>query len=95
MSSIDKEFIHQISSAGGHEADQTGIVRAIINLAKSMDIRTVAEGVETVEQQMFLQQQLCDEAQGFFFCGPVDADEIVRQFTQNQEKHNQEMKFSI
>ncbi|WP_163833182.1 EAL domain-containing protein [Spartinivicinus ruber] len=92
---IDKQFIHQISTVGGHEVDQAGIVRAIINLAKSMGIRTVAEGVETLEQQQFLQQQLCDEAQGYLFCGPVSPDEIVRQFTQNRGENGEEMKFSI
>jgi EAL domain-containing protein (putative c-di-GMP-specific phosphodiesterase class I) len=48
-------------------------VSAIINMARSLGLKTIAEGVETAEQLEFLRQQHCDEMQGFYFSPPVGA----------------------
>ena len=64
---IDQSFVAQITGA---EAD-TSIVSAVISMARSLKLRVVAEGVETLEQMQFLQAGECDEAQGFYFSRPV------------------------
>jgi len=64
---IDHSFIHQI----GAVSDNTTIVKAVIGLARSFNLRVVAEGVETQEELAFLRGHLCDEAQGQYFSQPV------------------------
>ena len=54
------------------------ITTAIIDMAHSLDVRVVAEGVETVEQLDFLRQRGCDEIQGYYFARPLPASEISR-----------------
>ena len=50
------------------------LVRAIIDLAHSLGMTTVAEGVETLDQQRFLNLHGCDDAQGFFISRPLTAE---------------------
>jgi diguanylate cyclase (GGDEF)-like protein/PAS domain S-box-containing protein len=64
---IDQSFVRQISSA----PDDTTIVKAIISMGRSLNLRVVAEGVETREELEFLQAHQCEEAQGFYFSRPV------------------------
>jgi len=54
------------------------IVTAIISLAKSLNLKTIAEGVETVEQLNMLVEKQCDEIQGYYFSRPVPADEFEK-----------------
>ena len=54
------------------------IVAAVIGMARGIKIRVLAEGVETLEQAKFLRSHKCDEAQGYYFGRPSDA----QQFTQ-------------
>jgi EAL domain-containing protein (putative c-di-GMP-specific phosphodiesterase class I) len=74
---IDKSFIRGVGGGEGEEA----IVAAIVDLSHALELRVVAEGVETVEQQAFLTDVGCDEAQGYLFARP-DApgafDQLVR-----------------
>lgn len=67
---IDKSFVCELGISGESEA----IVRAITALAKSLNLQTVAEGVETLAQLNFLRSEGCDRLQGFYFGKPVDAD---------------------
>ena len=69
---IDKAFVHDITS----NADDAAIVRAIITMAHSLNMKTVAEGVETREQLEFLRTQGCDFAQGYYFSPPLSGPEI-------------------
>jgi len=55
-----------------------GITTAVLAMAQSLDLRVVAEGVDTEEQARFLQERGCDEIQGFLFSGPVTATEFVK-----------------
>ena len=67
---IDRSFIRDLS-AGNSSAD---IVKAIMQLAHSLKLEVVAEGVETEEQLSSLRQLGCDYMQGFLFSKPVDAE---------------------
>jgi diguanylate cyclase (GGDEF)-like protein len=71
---IDRSFVKEIRSS----RDEAPIVAAIIAMARSLKIETVAEGVETLEQQTYLRNRSCDLAQGFLFSTPVEADELER-----------------
>nr|WP_315393432.1 EAL domain-containing protein [uncultured Duganella sp.] len=64
---IDKSFVRDIST----DAEDKAIVSAIINMARSLGLKTIAEGVETAEQLEFLRQQHCNEMQGYYFSKPV------------------------
>lgn len=67
---IDQTFIRDLS-AGGEDA---AITRAIIAMAHSMELKVVAEGVETQAQLDFLKQHRCDEIQGYLVSRPVRAE---------------------
>lgn len=70
---IDQSFVSQISAAG----DDTSIVAAVISMARSLKLRVIAEGVETLEQLLLLQAHECDEAQGYHFSRPVPAAQFA------------------
>lgn len=64
---IDQSFVHDIDT---DDSDKK-LVHAIINMARSLDIRVIAEGVETQNQLEFLQNSGCDIYQGYFFGKPL------------------------
>lgn len=70
---IDREFIKDIPDS---EKDMQ-ISSVIIYLAKQLGFKVVAEGVETLEQFMFLKTNQCDLAQGFYFSKPIPAHKAV------------------
>jgi len=72
---IDKSFVHSIST----QEDALTIIRLIIGMAKSLNMKTVAEGVETQEQLENLQMLGCDLIQGYLFSKPQPCvDEKIR-----------------
>jgi diguanylate cyclase (GGDEF)-like protein/PAS domain S-box-containing protein len=73
---IDRSFIKDI----GIDSDAEAITLAIINLAKSLKLRVIAEGVENEQQMSFLREHKCDEIQGYYFSRPMTAAEIADKF---------------
>ena len=59
-----------------HSVDDQAIARAIISLSHQLQMRVIAEGVETEQQRAFLVQYGCDEMQGYLFSKPVPPAEI-------------------
>jgi EAL domain-containing protein (putative c-di-GMP-specific phosphodiesterase class I) len=71
---IDQSFVRQITTV----PDETAIVTAIISMGRSLNLRVVAEGVETQAELAFLQEHQCEEAQGFYFSRPVGAEPFAK-----------------
>lgn len=69
---IDRSFIMDVTT---NPAD-AAITAAIIGMAHSLNVKVVAEGVETIEQFDFLRAQGCDEIQGYYLAPPLPATEI-------------------
>jgi EAL domain-containing protein (putative c-di-GMP-specific phosphodiesterase class I) len=69
---IDRSFIQGLP---GDEEDAT-ITQAVIAMAHSLRLRTIAEGVETAEQLAFLERLGCDEIQGYYFSKPLPFGEL-------------------
>jgi diguanylate cyclase (GGDEF)-like protein len=69
---IDRAFV-QDSAKGG---DPAAFLRAIVQMGRSLRLRTVAEAVETAAQATRLRQLHCTLAQGYYFCRPIPADEL-------------------
>jgi diguanylate cyclase (GGDEF)-like protein len=71
---IDQSFVRQITTA----PDEASIVTAMISMGRSLNLRVVAEGVETPEELAFLRARDCDEAQGYYFGRPVPPDQFAK-----------------
>jgi EAL domain-containing protein (putative c-di-GMP-specific phosphodiesterase class I) len=71
---IDRSFVRDLSQNSGDKA----IADAIIGLGKALGVTVIAEGVETIEQELFLREHACDQMQGFLFSKAVPAEDIAR-----------------
>jgi EAL domain-containing protein (putative c-di-GMP-specific phosphodiesterase class I) len=71
---VDRSFIRDLPQ----DLEDKAITEAIIAMGRSLHLRVVAEGVETQEQQTFLQDHACDEMQGFFFSKPITGGEFAK-----------------
>ncbi len=69
---IDREFIKDIPN----DKDDIAITNAIISLAKSLSLKIIAEGPETLEQIEFLKHSKCDIAQGYYYSKPIASQEV-------------------
>lgn len=73
---IDKSFIDNITS----DQKEKSIINNTIEMAHSLGLKVVAEGVETKEQLLVLKERKCDYIQGYFFSKPLPADEVEKLF---------------
>ncbi len=71
---IDKSFTQKIETCDSSEK----IVKAIVSLAKTLNLNIVAEGVETKEQFEFLKELECDTIQGFYYSKPLPTDDLIK-----------------
>jgi len=71
---VDKAFTSQLPG----DRNDAAIVRAILELARSLGVRVVAEGVENVEQLNFLHENGCNDAQGFLLGYPVEGEQLLQ-----------------
>lgn len=71
---IDRSFITELPTS----ANDAAIVNTIINLARSLGLQVVAEGVETIEQLQFLAGHSCETIQGFYFSKPLCKEELEK-----------------
>ncbi|MDR4503394.1 MAG: EAL domain-containing protein [Candidatus Scalindua sp.] len=78
---IDRSFVNEVI----FDVNDSVIIMAFIAMAKNLNLKIVAEGVETQEQLNFLKQQDCDEIQGFLFSEPVTADEFEKLLEQDKQ----------
>lgn len=77
---VDRSFIRNLSQ----NSEDKAIIEAIIAMGKMLSLNVVAEGVETMAQDEFLREHICDEMQGYYFSKPVAPD----QFADLLRKHN-------
>ncbi len=70
---IDRSFVQQMTENN----NDARIVSAVIDMAHSLDMRVVAEGVETEQQRQVLVQLGCDDLQGYLFARPISAEELT------------------
>jgi diguanylate cyclase (GGDEF)-like protein len=72
---IDQSFIRGLP----HDAEDVGIVKAIIALGKTLDVKLIAEGIDKAEQLTFLKREGCDEGQGYLISSSLPAN-AMRKF---------------
>ncbi|TAN40893.1 MAG: bifunctional diguanylate cyclase/phosphodiesterase [Nitrospirae bacterium] len=82
---MNKLKIAPIFAAGiGKDANDEAICKAVITLAHSLNMKVIAEGVETQEQLEFLRAHDCDEVQGYLFSKPLAANELSALFAEDR-----------
>lgn len=70
---IDRSFITEVAT----NPDDAAITGTVISMAKNLNLKVIAEGVETEDQMAFLRAHHCDEIQGYYFSEPLKADELA------------------
>jgi diguanylate cyclase (GGDEF)-like protein len=69
---IDRSFVSDVAAS----QQSTALVRTLVHLGKTLNIETLAEGIEDRAQLQTLRQEHCDQGQGFFFSRPLDVDAL-------------------
>jgi diguanylate cyclase (GGDEF)-like protein len=80
---IDKSFVQDLID----DDDDATIVRAIIQLGKSLGMQVIAEGVETAEQEAYIIAEGCHEGQGYFYSKPLPSRELLAYLKQAERTH--------
>jgi EAL domain-containing protein (putative c-di-GMP-specific phosphodiesterase class I) len=81
---IDRSFVVDI----GVDADDTAIVETVVALGHNLQLRVVAEGVETHLQRDFLTSLGCDHAQGYLFSRPLEVDVMTKYLRTHVQANN-------
>ena len=84
---IDRAFVDGVLG----DRNSRAIVRAIISMARAMELDVIAEGVEQVEQLDFLRQLQCRKVQGYLFSRPLPAQLFEENLLQNPQRHRSSM----
>jgi EAL domain-containing protein (putative c-di-GMP-specific phosphodiesterase class I) len=71
---MDMQFVQGIDGTDKEQA----ITKVIINLARDLGLKVVAEGVETARQMTFLSRRMCDEVQGYYYFRPLPEEEVEK-----------------
>ena len=87
---IDRSFVSETP----HDPEACAIATAVVALGHSMDIKLVAEGVETVEQAVFLRDLGCDEIQGYLLSRPLPLPQLIAWY-KNYEKLRQDGRLAL
>ena len=77
---IDRSFIADIKSK-----DDNTLVNAMMLIAKGLNLRLIAEGVETADQWAFLKAHGCDECQGYFISKPLNSEQVSRMLVSGRQ----------
>jgi EAL domain-containing protein (putative c-di-GMP-specific phosphodiesterase class I) len=88
---IDRAFVREL----GVSAEDAAIVSAIVALGQTLDLRIVAEGVETAEQRAFLARAGCESMQGFLFGRPMPANQLVALAAQHDVRSTDGLELQI
>jgi EAL domain-containing protein (putative c-di-GMP-specific phosphodiesterase class I) len=75
---IDRSFVQDVVL----NSDDAAITAAIISMAKGLNLKVIAEGVETAAQMAFLRAHQCDEIQGYYFSKPLAPDEVAKKLAE-------------
>ncbi|MBU2098184.1 MAG: EAL domain-containing protein, partial [Gammaproteobacteria bacterium] len=70
---VDRSFVRDINQPGGHV-----IIESILSLGKQLGLRTIAEGIETSEQESFVRQHGCHEGQGYLYAQAMPLEALKR-----------------
>jgi diguanylate cyclase (GGDEF)-like protein len=81
---IDRSFVRDIRAGG--DPGEGVLAQAIISLGHSLDLKVIAEGVETDDQVRFLAKHHCDEVQGFYYGEPVLPDDFAVVLARNRSR---------
>ena len=84
---VDKSFVQDISM----DQQDRAIAQAVIALGRALNLRVIAEGVETVEQLEVLRRMHCEDMQGFLFSRPIPALQATKLLTKYNHHHRQLM----
>lgn len=78
---IDQSFVRGLPE----DQDDIAIVKSVISLAENLHLAIIAEGVETDKQCKFLQQNNCEEIQGYYYARPMNAEAIEKRLHSNEK----------
>jgi EAL domain-containing protein (putative c-di-GMP-specific phosphodiesterase class I) len=81
---IDQSFVRNCTE----DLKDAAIVKTIIGMAHQLKLEVVAEGVETNKHLVFLQRNLCNEAQGYLFSKPLPPEQLVQKFEEMGKQIN-------
>jgi EAL domain-containing protein (putative c-di-GMP-specific phosphodiesterase class I) len=82
---IDRSFVH---SLGSQSDSSDAVVHAILAMANALGLRSVAEGIETIEQVEWLREHGCQDGQGHYFSKAIAPANLIRSLQQDRETRN-------
>jgi diguanylate cyclase (GGDEF)-like protein len=81
---IDRSFVCDMAT----DPNDAILIRTIIQMARSLGLKTIAEGIEDEHQLSFLRLQYCDVGQGYYFAKPMPADDFAEYLKRTQRNSN-------